>query len=126
MRRVATVLILTTLIALAGCGSGSTSNSRTGGSSPSDVARLYMAATLRGDIAAMNGLTASHRGDCPPSRGDRFNIGFPVPADNERIVAHVTRERRTWRVTLTITDGDASSTGSDVVVVRYRGRYFAC
>jgi hypothetical protein len=86
-----------------------------------------MAATLRGDIAAMNALTASHRADCPPSPGDRFNIGFTVPADGERVVARITRERRAWRVRLTITDGeDTSSTGSDFIVVRSQGRYFAC
>jgi hypothetical protein len=126
LKRTVIGLMLTGSCALSACGSVSVSVRHVGGSSPGAVAKLYMAAILDDDTASTNALIASHRADCPPIQSEFESFGFLIPTAGESVIAHSTRDGRRWRVTLTVGDGDSSSSGSEIVVVAYQDRYYVC
>lgn len=111
---------------LAACASTSGSAGARGAASPPDAARRYMIASLQDDVRTQNALTARERQDCPASSAATSLIAWPIKDSHEHTVIAAIPTGRHWTVRIRSTDGDESTMGTDVTVVRYEGRYWVC
>jgi hypothetical protein len=129
-RRVAALLVASTLAAATGCdGSGAAGRSFTYVASPRGAAtaqqagRLYLLAFAAGSESKTNAMLRALTCRHPPTGAENL----AAPQKNDSVTATARPERGGWRVTVVVTPhgGDGSSS-TMVHVVREGDRYFVC